>query len=180
MKDKKAFEDLFKEYYPYLCSFAKKYVADIDDCKDIVHNVFLNLWQKQADLHSDTSLKSYLFKSVHNRCLNYIRDRKKIVHHDLSMESLPLADYIESTDYLEQSELEIKIKVSIDDLPDSCRQVFILSRFEEKKYKEIAEQLGISVKTVEGQMSRALKILREKLGAYLLDLLILLTITIGS
>ncbi len=96
------------------------------------------------------------------------------------MENQPLSDYIESTDYLEQSELELKVKESIDGLPDSCRQVFILSRFEEKKYKEIAEELGISIKTVEGQMSRALKILREKLGAYLLGLLILMTIALGS
>lgn len=179
LKDKKAFEDLFKAYYPFLCSFAKKYVDDIDDCKDIVHNVFLNLWQKQGELDAATSLKPYLFKSVYNRCLNHIRDRKKIVRHDLLMDEEPLFDYLESNDFLEQSELETKIKESIDALPDSCRHVFVLSRFEEKKYKEIADELNISVKTVEGQMSRALKILRENLADYLLALLILSSISIG-
>jgi len=141
MKDKKAFEDLFKEYYPFLCSFAKKYVDDVDACKDIVHNVFLNLWQKQETLQTESSLKPYLFKSVQNRCLNYIRDRKKIVRHDVIMEEEHLAGYFESTDYLEQSEMEMEIKATIDGLPDSCRQVFKLSRFEEKKYKEIADEL---------------------------------------
>lgn len=179
ISDKKAFENLFREYYPYLCSFAKKYVDDIDESKDIVHNVFLNLWQKQGELDSERSLKPYLFKAVHNRCLNHIRDRKKIVRHDLMMEDEPLESFIESSDYLEQSELELKIAKCIDELPDSCRHIFKLSRFEEKKYKEIADQMGISVKTVEGQMTKALKILRTQLADYLPELMILLMISIG-
>ncbi|MEO9966316.1 MAG: RNA polymerase sigma-70 factor [Reichenbachiella sp.] len=178
-KDKTDFENLFKTYYPFLCSFARKYVEDVDDCKDIVHNVFLNLWQKQETLDTESSLKPYLFKSVHNRCLNYIRDRKKIIRHDLITDTQALPDYIESRDFLEESEMETKIKESIDALPDSCREVFMLSRFEDKKYKEIADQLGISIKTVEGQMTKALKILREQLATYLLEILILLLISIG-
>lgn len=177
--DHKAFEALFKEYYPFLCSFAKKYVFDTDECKDIVHNVFVNLWKKRKDLHTETSLKSYLFKSVHNRCLNHIRDHKKIVHHDVIIENDAIPGYIESTDYLEQSELETSIKDAIDGLPDRCRQVFIMSRFDEKKYSEIAENLGVTVKAVEAQMSKALKILREKLAEYLISLWILYSTMIG-
>jgi RNA polymerase sigma-70 factor (ECF subfamily) len=177
--DHKAFETLFKEYYPFLCSFAKKYVADVDSCKDIVHNVFLNLWNKKDVLHTETSLKSYLFKSTHNRCLNHIRDSKKIIHHDVLTDNSAIPAYIESTDYLEQSELEIRIKNSIDGLPEKCRQVFMLSRFEEKKYSEIADQLGVSVKAVEAQMSKALKILREKLVDYLVVLWFLFSTMIG-
>lgn len=177
--DKIAFEKLFKEYFPYLCSFAKKYVDDIDECKDIVHNVYLNLWQKRNELKTDQSLKPYLFQAVHNRCLNYIRDHKKIVRHDVLMEQGEIPDYIESTDYLEQSELENRIKSAIDDLPVKCQKIFRLSRFEDKKYSEIADQLGLSVKAVEAQMSKALKILRLKLADYLVVVLILLWHLIG-
>lgn len=171
--DEKQFEILFKEYFPFLCSFAKKYVDDIDQCKDIVHNVFLNLWQKRKELKSDTSLKPYLFQAVHNRCLNYIRDNKKIVRHDVMMENGEIPEHITSTDYLEQTELETQIKNAIDRLPDKCRKVFEMSRFEDKKYNQIAEKLGVSVKAVEAQMSKALKILRKELAHYLMSFWIL-------
>lgn len=177
--DYQSFEKLFKDYYPYLCSFARKYIDDLDECKDIVHNVFLNLWNKRDELDTHTTLKSYLFKSVHNRCLNHIRDNKKIVHHDMPMESHALGGYIESTDYVEVSELETRIKNAIDDLPENCRRIFILSRFEEKKYAEIAEIMQVSIKTVEAQMTRALKTLREKLSDYLVTLYILSWLWLG-
>lgn len=164
----KDFELVFREYFPYLCAFAKKYVADPDECKDIVHNVFLNLWQKQDTIDLSIPIKAYLFKSVHNRCLNYLRDNKKIVRHDLISESEAVPDYIESRDYLEESELEIQIASAVDGLPDKCRRIFQLSRFEGKKYREIAEIEGLSVKSIEEQMSKALRILRKKLSEYLI------------
>ena len=80
--DKAAFEELFRSYFTPLCSFAQKYVRDIDEAKDIVHNVFINLWNKRDQVDLNTSLKSYLFQGVQNRCLNYIRDRKKFVQFD--------------------------------------------------------------------------------------------------
>lgn len=166
--DHKSFESLFKDYFPYLCSFAKKYVNDVDECKDIVHTVFINLWNKRDEIDNNSSLKSYLFKSVHNRCLNYIRDHKRIVKNDLPHESKALNAYIESTDYLEVTELEMTIKSAIDGLPDHCRRIFIMSRFEDMKYSEIAQELGVTVKAIEAQMSKALKILRTKLGDYLM------------
>lgn len=164
----KDFELVFREYFPFLCAFAKKYVQDPDECKDIVHNVFLNLWQKQNTLDLSIPIKSYLFKSVHNRCLNYLRDNKRIVRHDLIADSEAIPDHIESRDYLEESELEMKISAAIDDLPEKCRRIFQLSRFEDKKYREIAELEGLSVKSIEEQMSKALRILREKLSEYLI------------
>ncbi|MEP5612459.1 MAG: RNA polymerase sigma-70 factor [Cyclobacteriaceae bacterium] len=166
----KDFELVFREYFPYLCAFAKKYVADADECKDIVHNVFLNLWQKQESIDLSVPIKAYLFKSVHNRCLNFLRDNKKIVHHDLIANSEAIPDHIESRDYLEESELEMRITSAINDLPEKCRRIFQLSRFEGKKYKEIAEIEGLSVKSIEEQMSKALRILREKLSEYLIIL----------
>ncbi|MEQ9468259.1 MAG: RNA polymerase sigma-70 factor [Ekhidna sp.] len=162
------FEKIFKEYFPYLCSFAKKYVDDLDDCKDIVHNVFINLWQRQDEIDLTTSLKPYLFKSVHNRCLNHLRDRKKIVSHEIEIDNEKVTAYIESRDYLEESELQARIVDAVDALPEKTKRIFKLSRFEGKKYLEIAEIEGISVKTVEDQMSKALRLLREKLKDYLI------------
>ena len=127
-----------------------------------------NLWNKRDEIDNNSSLKSYLFKSVHNRCLNYIRDHKRIVKNDLPHESKALNAYIESTDYLEVTELEMTIKSAIDGLPDHCRRIFIMSRFEDMKYSEIAQELGVTVKAIEAQMSKALKILRTKLGDYLM------------
>ncbi len=177
--NEKEFEKLFREFYPFLCAFARKYVADDSDCKDIVHNVFLNLWQKREALDHSDSLKSYLFKSVYNRCLNHLRDQKKILHKDLEYEHEALSNYAESNDYLEESELEMRIKKAVDSLPEKCREIFILNRFKEKKYSEIAEIQGVSVKAIEAQMSKALKLLREQLIDYLVVLIILLQIYLG-
>ncbi|MBV6641518.1 MAG: RNA polymerase sigma-70 factor [Cyclobacteriaceae bacterium] len=173
------FEKLFREYFPYLCAFARKYVSDEADCKDIVHNVFLNLWQRHEGLDLSESLKSYLFKSVYNRCLNHIRDQKKILHKDLEYEPDALSAYAESNNYLEESELEMRIKRAVDNLPEKCRKIFILNRFQEKKYSEIAEIQGVSVKTIEAQMSKALKLLREQLIDYLVVLIILFQVYLG-
>ncbi len=177
--DKKTFELLFKEYFPYLCSFANKYVDDMDECKDIVHNVFLNLWNRKSTLHTETSLKSYLFTSVHNRCLNFIRDRKKIVRHELPLSEEALYEYLDSSDYLEQTELEKKIKSIIDSLPEKTREIFLLNRFEGKKYAEIAELKGVTVKAIEAQMTKALKTMRENLKDYLGILLAILIKLLG-
>ena len=165
--DKKEIEELFKSYFGPLCSFAQKYVKDHDSAKEIVHDVFINLWEKRDELHMKSSLKSYLFKSVHNRCLNYLRDQKKFDQNELSEENISAYGSVAYTDHLEEAELQQKINQALDFLPEKCREIFILSRFEELKYKEIAGRLNVSVKTVETQMSKALKILREKLTEYL-------------
>jgi len=177
--DHTAFEALFREHFPFLVSFARKYVQDEEASKDIVHNVFLNLWQRRNELDMNQSLKPYLFKSVHNRCLNYIRDHKKIVQHELPQQENEVMSYLESDSHIQQSELEFKIKQVIDGLPDRCREVFVLNRFEEKKYAEIADMLKISVKAVEAQMSKALKVLRIELQEYLPFLLFFLTDILG-
>ena len=118
-----------------------------------MHQVFINLWEKRATLDLSTSLKSYLFTSVHNRSLNVIRDRKKFS----SAEVPDVAGEWDVSAQIESMELEAKIREAIDFLPEKCREVFELNRFEGLKYSEIAARLGISVKTVENQMSKALK-----------------------
>lgn len=144
-----------------------KYTKDLDDAKDIVHNVFIITWEKFETLPEDTNYRSYLFTAVRNRCLNYLRDKKKNVSLDNAMqvESYSLAG-------TEASELEVRIETTINSLPEKCREVFELNRQEGLKYAQIAEKLGISIKTVEAQMSKALGVLRSHLGEFLSFLII--------
>ena len=174
--DKQAFEELFRSFFPSLVLFAQKYVPDQDTAKDIVHNVFINLWEKRQQIDTGSPLKSYLFTSVHNRCLNYIRDQKKFDKDDTIFQRTDSADFSDGVDWMEEHELEQRIFDGLQALPEKCREIFTMNRFDGLKYAEIAEKLGISVKTVETQMSKALKILREKLIDYL-GMIILLILT---
>lgn len=170
----KNYEELFRTYYSSLCYFARKYISDLDTCKEIVHNVFVTIWEKKDEFDFNKPAKSYLFTSVYNRCLNHIRNQKKFVD---GSDGNPEDIFTDSTidhDHLEAAELESKIWEGIKKLPEKCREIFILNRFEEKKYAEIATKLGISVKTVEAQMSKALKTLREHLADYIHILIFLL------
>ncbi|MCG8697521.1 MAG: RNA polymerase sigma-70 factor [Bacteroidales bacterium] len=170
---KQQYEELFRTHFVALCYFAAKYVSDNDTSKEIVHNVFISIWEKRNEFDFDKPAKSYLFTSVYNRCMNYIRDHKKFKSTD-EENAIAIADSGEYQDKMETAELEVKIKSSINKLPAKCREVFMLNRFEDKKYAEIANQLNISIKTVEAQMSKALKILREELHEYLPLLLFLI------
>lgn len=161
------FEKLFQEHFRALCYFAKKYVGDIDISKEIVHNVFIRLWENRREFDWQKPAKSYLFTAVYNRSMNYLRDNKKYVF-DAGSENLQdKADDSVFSDTMEVAELESRIKSALQCLPEKCREIFELNRFDGKKYSEIAEYLGISVKTVESQMSKALKLLKEELKDYL-------------
>ena len=173
--DRHAFEKLFKEYFTPLMTFSRKILGDEDDARDVVHQVFIKLWEKGNEIDLSTSLKSYLFTAVNNRSLNVIRDRKKF-----SSEEVPeMAGEWDVSTQIESMELEEKINEAIESLPEKCRQIFELNRFDGLKYSEVAMQLNISVKTVENQMSKALKILREKLLKYLTLLLWLIMHTLN-
>lgn len=167
------FEELFREYFSSLCYFAQKYVIDLDTAREIVHAVYVSIWDKRAEFNFDKSAKSYLFTSVYNRSMNHIRDNKKFKDTDIVAEKLEPSE--PDPNHMEAAELESRIWRVINSLPERCREIFLLSRFEDKKYAEIATQLNISVKTVETQISKALKTLRENLSdyAYLILLLIL-------
>ncbi|MFT5765098.1 MAG: RNA polymerase sigma-70 factor (ECF subfamily) [Saprospiraceae bacterium] len=164
--DKSGFENLFKSHFKYLCHFAQQYVTDIDAAQDICQKVFINLWEKRAEIDCNKSLKSYLFTSVKNGCLNHIRDQKKFRSKILDLEC---ADFnvVEDADHLAVEELQDKIEKALNALPEKCRLVFEMSRFRSMKYREIAEELAISPKTVEAHMSKAMKHLRAHLEDYL-------------
>lgn len=162
-KDLHSYEKLFRELFKPLCSFALKYVDDLDECRNLVHEIFISVWEKYDTLPVDTNYRSYLFTAVRNRCLNYLRDRKKLT----ALETLEEANHAEMPSHLEAKELEREIELAINSLPEKCRQVFELSRTEGLKYAEIAEKLGLSIKTVEAQMSKALSVLRTHLREFL-------------
>jgi RNA polymerase sigma-70 factor (family 1) len=161
--DRGAFEAVFRQFFPALMTFARKYLQDEDSAREVVHIVMINLWEKREAIDASESLKPYLFKAVHNRCLNVLRDRRKFSE---ELVTEPLSDR-DVQEQMELMELNIRINQVIDSLPERCKEVLEMNRFEGKRYKEIAEILGISVKTVENQMSKALKILRDQLASYL-------------
>ncbi len=157
-----SFEKLFKEHFQPLAGFAFKYLNDLDEARSLVHDVFIIFWEKFDQLEANSNHKSYLYTAVRNRCLNAIRDRKKIVPIDTAEN----AHFTENRS-LEASELEAEIDYAINTLPKKCKMVFEMSRKEELKYSEIASKMDISVKTVEAQMSKALKLLRMHLAEFL-------------
>lgn len=162
----KAIELLFVRYYSFLCKVIIKIIPDENLVEDLAQEVFFELWRKKEVLHINTSLKAYLRRAGMNKALNYIRDQK--IKWNGSEENLQIPSREAGAgQIIEASELEAMINSAIDELPEKCRLVFVLSRFEDLTYKEIAARLDISVKTVENQISKALKQLRHKLEPYL-------------
>lgn len=165
--DEKAFETLFKDQYPILCGYARKYLNDVDQAEEIVQEMFFSFWQKKEKLEINTSLEAYLFRSVRNACLNYLKHMKIREQYKLANNQEIRQKEQEIHDYVVAIELQERIENVIDQLPPKRKKIFKMSRFEELKYKEIAEKLNISVKTVEAQLSKALKFLRLHLSDYL-------------
>lgn len=172
--DQKAYEQIFRAYYPMLCNYALRYVSEIEIAEEIVQELFCTIWEKRQQIDLKSSLKSYLFGATHNNCLRYLKHQKvKQAHQNETKTGWQGSEPMQEEEFLE-FELQQKIADGLNRLPEQCRKVFQLSRFEGLKYKEIAEKAGISVKTVEAQMSKALRILREELHDYLPSLILLL------
>ncbi len=147
-----------------------KYVSDLDDARNLVHDVFITVWEKFDTLPENTNYRSYLYTSVRNRCLNHLRDTKK----HLTLEKVAEHSFAEETRPMEAAELEKEIELAINSLPEKCRLVFEMNRLEGMKYSEIADKMGISIKTVEAQMSKALSVMREHLKEFLSLIFIML------
>ncbi|MFH1161388.1 MAG: RNA polymerase sigma-70 factor [bacterium] len=171
--DKAGFESLFNQEFKGLVLFAIQYVKDYEAAREIVQEAFISLWDRREQIDLTKQVKSYLSTTVRNRALNYLRDKKKFDSRLLTLENLyPLASY-QQPDKLVERELRDQIDRAIGELPEKCREVFLLSRTEHLKYQEIADRLQISVKTVETQMSKALQHLRSRLREYLVVLLLI-------
>jgi RNA polymerase sigma-70 factor (ECF subfamily) len=158
--DEQSFTEAFDRYYPGLCYYADKYIHDTDESRSLVQQVFVDLWIKRNKLIIGQSIKAYLFKSVHNSALDYLKHKR--VESKYLREAPPVPETIDEN-VIEEAELNARINLAIEGLPGKCREIFLLCRFEELRYSEIAEKLGISVKTVEMQMGIAMKKLRVKL-----------------
>lgn len=170
--DDAAFEQLFKTHFKALHAYANVTLRDEEQAEEIVQSVFIKLWEKRELLHIDTSVKAYLYRSVHNECLNYIKHIKVKAKYEEHATYTSPGHTESASKTLELKELEGHIQQALSELPQQCRTIFQMSRFEELKYKEIAEQLNLSVKTVENQMGKALKLMRAKLQDFLPLLLI--------
>ena len=175
-----AFEELYRQYYIFLCLIAEHIVRNSSDAEEIVSDVYVKLWNIRKTIDITTSIKAYLVKSVHNTSINYLErvNLKNKLSDNLSTSDYKLLAW--DSDYplghiYEKEILEI-LDHCIRSLPDACRQIFLLSRNEDMKYSDIADKLGISVNTVKTQMKIALARLRETLKDYLMILFLLMGI----
>jgi RNA polymerase sigma-70 factor (family 1) len=171
--DEAAYERLFRSFYPRLCAYAATMITDRDEAEEIVQTMFVRLWEQRAALDITTSVQAYLFRAVRNASLNQIKKNQiREAYKSRNLEQIENnPDY--QTDHATTSDLAQRIEAAIADLPEQCRLIFKMSRFEEMKYKDIADHLGLSIKTVENQMGKALKILRGRLVEYLTVFLML-------
>jgi RNA polymerase sigma-70 factor (family 1) len=173
-----AYQALFAQYYKVLTVFANKYLRDIEASKELVQDLFVHLYERRENLDINSSLKSYLFRSTHNRCINYINAQKIRVKY---AEHINFTTDIQDNNLehqVDSAELENALHKAIGDLPPKCRSIFKMNRFEGLSNSEIAEKLKLSKRTVETQISKALKILRVKMEPYMAISTILFTCSI--
>jgi len=170
--DKEAFRFFFEKYYADLCNLINIYIHNADMAEEIAQGIFVYFWERKENINIDSSVKSYLLKASKNKSLNYLRNEKvKLnIHERLSKvveDDCQMPDKI-----MDAAQLREIIAHSIESLPEKCREIYLMGKEKNLSYKEIAEELGISVKTVENQMSNALKKLRELLKPYYNDIFI--------
>jgi len=161
--DVKQYEALFRSSYLYLVNYAQTILKDRDTSEEIVQELFYVLWRDREKIEITSSVKGYLFRSVYNRCMHYLDHRKVVMRHANEFKEQPYADRDDPSEILKYKELHERIAVIIGRLPERCAKIFCMNRFEGLKYSEIAEQLAISVKTVEANMGKALKEFRKEL-----------------
>ncbi len=172
ISSKNGFKDIFNDYYQPLCNLSAYYLEEGDEAKGVVQEAFVKLWEARNGLESGSNIRNFLFTLVKNNCLNILKRRQILLKHHEKIRQVEIQCQYESLsrigeDYLELNELKEKIDIAIKKLPEHCRTVFEMSRFEEMKNREIAEKLGITQKAVEARMTKALKFLRGELKEYL-------------
>jgi RNA polymerase sigma-70 factor (ECF subfamily) len=163
--DAGAFEKLFKNYFRLLVDFCFRFVEDLSVAKNIVQEVFLKIWANRAKLDPEVNIKYYLYRAVKNKSLNHLRHLKVVKRsaEDVYLNKSPGKTPEENLSEDEIVELLIK---AIEELPEKCKIVFFMSKYDKLKYPEIAAALDISIKSVEYQMRRALKFLRKHLSRF--------------
>ena len=165
----------FKEHFKALHAYAFTIIRDGDNAEEIVQNVFFKLWEKKEQIDQIDSIKAYLYRATYNESLNFLKHTRVRAAYETFVKTTTSEG--SATDILSVKELQAKIDTALNDLPEQCRTIFQLSRFEELKYREIADQLNLSIKTVENQMGKALRVLREKLADHLPLLFVIIFLT---
>jgi len=159
-----ALRQIFDRHYPLLLSDIYRLIPDESSCQDLAQEIFVDLWNKRENLDIHTSLRAYLRRAAINKSLNYIKANRRTHFEDADdLGHLPDTSASDTNKREAQETLEDALHVAIGTLPEKCRIVFNLSRFEQLSHREIAEKLGISVKTIENQITKAMKMLREAL-----------------
>jgi len=164
--DKKAFEALFHQYYPGMCSYAESLLKKPEVAEEVVQDVFFNVWKNKSDIRITSSWQSYLYRSVFNNSMMYIRKNKREMPLDEKWAENQVASSDRTDEEMDAREMNAMIIYTLQSLPGRTQKIFNMSRFEGMKYKEIAEHLSISVKTVEANMGKALKALRSSLNEF--------------
>lgn len=157
-KQKRDIEETFRCYYKPLCLYAMHYLHDMDLVEDVVQDCFVELWERMNAEKTVSSVKSYLYMMVRNRCLDTLKKDNQIDYNSLPSD---LENIIQDEEAEERSLIEARLWTAIDSLPEKCREVFLLSKRDGLKYKEIGDKLNISTKTVENQVAKAMRILKE-------------------
>jgi RNA polymerase sigma-70 factor (ECF subfamily) len=164
--DKTVLKELFEAHYQSVCGAVQRIIGERGMTEDLAQQVFIRFWEKRHLIQIDTSPGAYLHRMAVNEALAYLRAKKNQQPEELTY-ATPMPAEADGEDQLLQTELQTQLHRVIDGLPPRCRTVFQLSRFEELSYQEIADQMEISIKTVEHQMGKALRVLREQLKDYL-------------
>ncbi|MCM4151918.1 RNA polymerase sigma-70 factor [Arenibacter sp. N53] len=172
--DRRAFEYYFKEYYNSIVGFGIQFIGDKDKARSVAQEAFIKLWENREKVQKINGIPSFLYQSVKTDCLNLIRHHKVVRKYNSRQlqerESNLHTEILNSLNFdsVTFSELENLIEKSIEELPDKCKQVFLKKRFENKKNKEIAEELGITIKAVEANITRATKFLKLRIANYVI------------
>jgi RNA polymerase sigma-70 factor (ECF subfamily) len=164
--DKTVLKEVFETHYGAVCAAIHRFAGDRGVTEDLAQQVFIRFWEKRHQIEISTSPGAYLHRMAVNEALAWLRSKKNQLPEEITP-ATPFTPEVDGEKVLLHNELQEQIHQAIDNLPPRCRSVFQLSRFEEKSYQEIAEEMEISVKTVEHQMGKALRVLREQLKPYL-------------
>jgi len=167
--DRNALKEIFKEHYTMVYRAIYRLIPDVGITEDLAQDVFMKFWEKRYQIQIDGAVGAYIRRMAINEALGYLRKHKKYSIEAVEEKHSPLTRSGEDA-YMNQ-ELQAEISKAIETLPPKCKTVFVLSRYEELSYKEISQKLAISPKTVENQISKALKILKKALKGYLASLL---------
>lgn len=174
--DDAAFSSIFKKHYVDLVLFAGTFVRDKPAAEEIVQDVFIRLWENRESVIITTSLRSFLLKSVQNKCIDTLRHLKIVDGYQEKFQNHPLLLENDTENYVLYSELEDDLKKALEKLPPDISKIFLMNRFEGLTYPEIANQQNLSVRMVEIRMGKALGLLKQYLKDYLITIMFLITI----